>query len=61
MWKEDMFDVRVIDCQSQVVHFEVKDIAYDSPFCLSIVYGLNTRIQRKNLWSNQVTGPVHLG
>lgn len=44
-----MLDVKILKVHAQVMHCEVS-LKHKAPVCISIVYGMNTVTERKEMW-----------
>ncbi|XP_038975305.1 uncharacterized protein LOC120106373 [Phoenix dactylifera] len=56
--KEKEVDVVLINSSDQVMHVHVRDLAKNSSFIVSIVYGDNCPIKRSELWADLVSHSV---
>lgn len=55
-WNPYFWNVDIIFVSSQVIHCKVQQLNNNSPeFLVSFVYGMNTIIERRDLWKELVT------
>ncbi|XP_074300594.1 uncharacterized protein LOC141631877 [Silene latifolia] len=54
LWKEDRFNVTMVEMTAQFIHLKVKDILTSKQFLVTYVYGFNKIEDRAPLWNDLI-------